>query len=51
MAVTNLVKNQEQEHAKRIAEFAIDAIAAANETLIDPEAPEKGHVKNSCWLP
>jgi Adenylate and Guanylate cyclase catalytic domain len=44
MAVTNLVKEQEFSHAKRIAEFAIDAIAAANDTLIDPENPDKGYV-------
>jgi hypothetical protein len=44
MAVTNLVKEQDDDHAKRIAEFAIDAIAAANETLVDPENEDKGHV-------
>ena len=44
MAVTNLVKEQEEDHAKRIAEFAIDAIAAANSIMIDPDAPEKGYV-------
>ena len=44
MAVTNLVKDQEQDHAKRIAEFAIDAIKAANATYIDLESPEKGFV-------
>jgi class 3 adenylate cyclase len=44
MAVTNLVKDQEKDHAKRIAEFAIDAIKEANETLIDEDDPEKGCV-------
>eukprot|EP00980_Cylindrotheca_fusiformis_P028589 scaffold22613_cov126-Cylindrotheca_fusiformis.AAC.9 len=44
MAVTNLVKNQEKDHVKRIAEFAIDAIREANETLVDEEEPEKGYV-------
>ena len=44
MAVTNLVSKQSQDHAKRIAEFAIRAIAAANETLIDEDDPAKGHV-------
>lgn len=44
MAVTNLVKNQSRDHAKRIAEFAIDAIKAANETYIDPEDESKGMV-------
>merc|ERR1712151_391890 len=44
MAVTNLVCNQEQDHAKRIAQFAMRAIKAANETLIDPDDPDKGNV-------
>eukprot|EP00980_Cylindrotheca_fusiformis_P018330 scaffold5977_cov98-Cylindrotheca_fusiformis.AAC.7 len=44
MAVTNLVKNQEKDHAKRIAQFAIDAIIEANETLVDEEDPDKGYV-------
>jgi class 3 adenylate cyclase len=44
MAVTNLVKDQPDDHAKRIAEFAIDAITAANETLIDVEDESKGFV-------
>eukprot|EP00980_Cylindrotheca_fusiformis_P023345 scaffold10399_cov113-Cylindrotheca_fusiformis.AAC.5 len=44
MAVTNLVKNQEKDHAKRIAEFAIDAIREANGTLVDEEDPLKGYV-------
>lgn len=44
MAVTNLVKDQEYDHVKRVAEFASDAIAAANETYIDPSDPSKGVV-------
>ena len=44
MAVTNLVTKQSHDHAKRIAEFAIRAVTAANETLIDEEDPAKGHV-------
>lgn len=43
MAVTNLVKDQE-DHAARIAQFAIQAIAAANETMIDMEDETKGCV-------
>lgn len=43
MAVTNLVQDQ-PDHAKRIAEFSVDAITAANETLVDLEDPEKGFV-------
>ena len=44
MAVTNLVKDQQDDHCKRIAEFAIEAIQAANSTLIDLEDPAKGYV-------
>eukprot|EP00980_Cylindrotheca_fusiformis_P023028 scaffold10066_cov100-Cylindrotheca_fusiformis.AAC.5 len=44
MAVTNLVKKQEKDHAKRIAEFAIDAVREANETLVDEEDPLKGYL-------
>ena len=44
MAVTNLVKDQEDDHAKRIADFAIEAIVAANETRIDEEDESKGCV-------
>ena len=43
MAVTNLTKDQ-PDHAKRIAEFAIDAIKIANQTAIDKEDPSRGHV-------
>ena len=44
MAVTNLIKDQAEDHAKRIALFAIDAVKAANRTLIDAEDPDKGRV-------
>ena len=44
MAVTNLVKNQEHDYAKRIAQFAIEAVTAANETAIDTDDPKKGSV-------
>jgi serine/threonine protein kinase len=44
MAVTNLVSKQTHDHAKRIAQFAIRAVAVANETLIDEDDPTKGHV-------
>mmetsp|Transcript_25718 Transcript_25718/g.37953 ORF Transcript_25718/g.37953 Transcript_25718/m.37953 type:complete len:1494 (+) Transcript_25718:46-4527(+) len=43
MAVTNLVKDQ-PDHAKRIANFSIEALKAANETLIDIDHPDKGCV-------
>lgn len=43
MAVTNLTKKQ-PDHCKRIAEFAIDAIRVANQTLVDKEDPTRGFV-------
>ena len=43
MAVTNLVKD-EPDHAKRIAEFAVEAVQQANMTLIDLEDPSLGFV-------
>ena len=48
MAVTNLVKDQPTDHTKRIAQFALDAVKAANETLIDTDDPSKGHVNIRC---
>ncbi|CAB9516536.1 activated protein kinase catalytic subunit alpha-1 [Seminavis robusta] len=44
MAVTNLVKDQPDDHTKRIANFAIDAIEAANDTRVDLDDPSKGYV-------
>jgi len=43
MAVTNLTKNQ-RDHCKRIAEFAIDAVRVANQTLVDKDDPHRGFV-------
>ena len=43
MAITNLHKNQ-ADHAARMARFSIDAVRAANETLIDEDDPSKGYV-------
>lgn len=45
VGVCNLVKNQEADHAKRIAEFAIDTLKAAADTLILPEDPSMGAVR------
>ena len=42
--MTNLVMNQSDDHAKRIALFAIEAVKAANATLIDLEDLSKGTV-------
>lgn len=44
VAVTNLVKNQDSDHCKRIAEFAIEAVKAANETPIDLDDASFGPV-------
>src|SRR6056300_678363 len=44
MGVTNLEGNQADSHAKRIAEFAMDAIQAANQVLIDEDDPSAGYV-------
>lgn len=45
MGVTNLEGNQEDTHAKHVAEFAVDAIMAAGNTLIDTENPARGYVR------
>jgi len=45
MAVTNLVADQESDHAMRIAMFAVEAIDAAAATLVDEEDPSKGRIK------
>lgn len=44
MAVANLVEDQESDHVQRIAQFSIDAIAAAKTVPIDLEDLEKGCV-------
>jgi class 3 adenylate cyclase len=41
---TNLVKDQESDHTRRVAEFAVDAIQAANTTFIDNDNPDLGVV-------
>ena len=43
MGVTNLIQDQ-PDHTKRMAEFAMDVIQAANRTLIDVDDPSKGFV-------
>ena len=48
MAVTNLVKDQPHDHATRIADFAVSAVKAANETLICCDKPELGYVNIRC---
>ena len=44
MCCSNLIKDQSDDHVKRIAEFAIEAIRAANQTLIDEDSPDRGFV-------
>lgn len=36
--------NQDDTHAKCIAEFAVDAVHAAGQIMIDSDAPDKGFV-------
>lgn len=45
MAVTNLTKDQASDHTKRIADFAVAAVSAANETPIDVDKPDQGCVQ------
>ena len=45
MAISNLVKNQQSDHVKRMVEFSKDSIKAASTTLIDEDHPEKGYVQ------
>ena len=45
LAVTNLVQDQEDDHVKRIAEFAVDAVKAASEVIVDEDDPSKGNVQ------
>ena len=45
MAVCNLVKDQKDDHARRIAQFAIDVIHVASTIPINEEDPTSGFVK------
>eukprot|EP00980_Cylindrotheca_fusiformis_P005531 scaffold1172_cov115-Cylindrotheca_fusiformis.AAC.6 len=44
VGVTNLDDNQSDSHVKRIADFAVDAVAAAGTVLIDVDDPAAGFV-------
>jgi class 3 adenylate cyclase len=44
MAVTNLHKPQKN-HADRVARFALDAVMAAQATLIDESDPQRGTIR------
>mmetsp|Transcript_34623 Transcript_34623/g.55852 ORF Transcript_34623/g.55852 Transcript_34623/m.55852 type:complete len:520 (+) Transcript_34623:2-1561(+) len=45
MAVTNLVEDQDDDHALRIAHFAIHAVEAAASTLIDLDNASMGNIE------
>lgn len=45
VCVTNLVHDQSEDHVKRIAEFAVDAVQGANETPVDLENPSMGTIQ------
>ena len=45
MGVCNLDNSQDDEHVKNIAEFAVDAVEAAGQILIDEDDPKKGYIK------
>jgi len=45
MGVTNLEGTQEDTHVKLVAQFAIEMIQEACETLIDEEKPAKGYIE------
>jgi len=44
MAVSNIAEDQHDDHAKRIAEFAMAAIEAAKETQVDLDDPSRGYI-------
>ena len=45
MGVTNLGGKQGDTHVKKVALFAMDAIDATGDILIDEDEPKKGHVR------
>jgi class 3 adenylate cyclase len=45
MATTNLVKDQSDDHVSRLAQFAIEAMKTAGQTLIDVDDPSKGFIQ------
>jgi class 3 adenylate cyclase len=45
MCATNLVKSQDDDHAKRIAKFSFDALQAASETLVSLANPGMGYIR------
>ena len=51
MGVTNLGNDQEETHVKNIALFAMEAIDATGDILIDEENPKRGACPYSRRLP
>lgn len=45
MCVTNLVQDQTNDHAKRIALFSLEAMQIASETPVDVDDPSMGTIK------
>jgi len=45
VGVCNLVKKQQNDHAKRVAQFALDTIKAASDTPVLPDDPSMGSVR------
>lgn len=45
LAVSNLVKDQQEDHVARVARFAKDAVQAANQVPIDAEDLSRGYVQ------
>lgn len=39
------MKDQKDDHVKRVVEFSIDAIQAASEVLVDEDDPSKGNIQ------
>lgn len=44
MGVTNLTKDQSDDHVKRIARFSVDAVKVARGTWVDPEDKSLGRL-------
>ena len=44
IAVTNLVKEQSENHVELMAKFSLGVVKAAKNTLVDAESPELGYV-------
>lgn len=44
MAVTNLIEDQ-PDHTKRMADFALQAVRTAQEVLVDVDDPSKGSIE------